>query len=762
MFINFHNQQKLEKNRYSKSVLANVLETLETKNKTKIASLIESFEETVAVEEVLHLFSDKMAAMRLFSTFEAEVKPGPDPYMRDLDDEEKEDKEEQMKDQAEMDDDDPDAYKEMPGDEEAREKGEVKTSKHTKAYADLYGEDLDEGVMSDIDLMVKKHKSFDSFEKEFFKEYGHKKVMKRTPEFLEWLKALYNDFDYMSGEAVEEAMDMNDPILIAFRAAKMKREREMANPKSKRKPLYGKQRRKAENDLWNISQDLKDLYADRGQMLIDMEQEAEPEGGAIADEYGGKLNTIEDKIQALISKRNKLEIKLAESFEVNEATKGSVKKVTNALAKNYKGEGLNFIAKVYQDAMEDANFHRELDTARGIGAPSKWRKDVYDIASSLSKAAGWNGYLIAQGVLAFLKELGEDKAVDKFQRYLSVYDLLESKMPIAEAVDTETVIQIELEDGIYYIKPYGDSTHFYMSTMKDGIENAIPAHIGQHRNRPYYNDLRKYLKGGKDIDGNSYVGESYVNEGKNDYMARYGKTDIMIKKGYKVADEGDLEDLYVKLGELAAELGFGVKNITVVTEGKLTWEKVLEHIESVEEDEQIDEMTYGQLERCVDYAKMIRDRFDEGYSFDSWMHSKVNCAKKDLNSVFDALDGGDGEIEEVQEGMNKTAIKKQIKIIDQQIEDEEGGDGEPLTNETLAELERERERLQKMLESNIQVNEDLKNDVKKYIKKNQKDLDDMADTDQWDQIYTQLYTDFNVDPGSDDAQELKTVFTVTY
>jgi hypothetical protein len=87
--------------------------------------------------------------------------------------------------------------------------------------------------------------------------------------------------------------------------------------KPKRKPLYGKQREKAEDDLWQISQDLKDLYADRGQMLIDMEQEAEVEGGPIADEYGDKLNKIEDEIQKLIAKRSKLEMRLAESF-INE------------------------------------------------------------------------------------------------------------------------------------------------------------------------------------------------------------------------------------------------------------------------------------------------------------------------------------------------------------------------------------------------------------------------------------------------------------
>lgn len=111
-------------------------------------------------------------------------------------------------------------------------------------------------------------------------------------------------------EEVSEAMDMNDPVLMAFRVAKMKREEELAKPK--RKPLYGKQRRKAEDELWRISMYLKDLYAERGQLLIDMEQEAEPEGGPIADRYGEKLNRAEEEIQRLISKRQNLELRLAE------------------------------------------------------------------------------------------------------------------------------------------------------------------------------------------------------------------------------------------------------------------------------------------------------------------------------------------------------------------------------------------------------------------------------------------------------------------
>ena len=117
---------------------------------------------------------------------------------------------------------------------------------------------------------------------------------------------MFESFDDYINEA-----GMNDPVLMAFRAAKMKREKELAKPK--RKPLYGKQREKAEEALWVISQDLKDLYADRGQLLIDMEQEAEIEGGPVADRYGEQLDMIEDKIKSLITQRTKLEMKLAES-----------------------------------------------------------------------------------------------------------------------------------------------------------------------------------------------------------------------------------------------------------------------------------------------------------------------------------------------------------------------------------------------------------------------------------------------------------------
>lgn len=62
-------------------------------------------------------------------------------------------KKRQMKKQAEMPDDDNDAYKDMPGDEQAREKNKVKTSKYTKKYHELYdkSESIDEKAQQSTD-----------------------------------------------------------------------------------------------------------------------------------------------------------------------------------------------------------------------------------------------------------------------------------------------------------------------------------------------------------------------------------------------------------------------------------------------------------------------------------------------------------------------------------------------------------------------------------------------------------------------------------
>jgi hypothetical protein len=67
--------------------------------------------------------------------------------------------------------------------------------------------------------------------------------------------------------------------------------------------------------------------------------------------------------------------------------------------------------------------------------------------------------------------------------------------------------------------------------------------------------------------------------------------------------------------------------------------------------------------------------------------------------------------------------------------------------------------LKKKVES---LDEGLRNDLKKFIKKNQEELDRLADGEQWEQLYLMLYTEFDVEPESKKAEDVKDAFDLTY
>ena len=120
-------------------------------------------------------------------------KPGRDPYHKGLSDKEIEDKEKQAKKQAKMDDDDPEAYKEMPGDKEAKEKGKVKTSKHVKNYHKLYSEDTDEALAD--------HEDDEADYDKMYKDYPYKPKGKKRRRLV---KESRMDIDDLFESAVNE------------------------------------------------------------------------------------------------------------------------------------------------------------------------------------------------------------------------------------------------------------------------------------------------------------------------------------------------------------------------------------------------------------------------------------------------------------------------------------------------------------------------------------------------------------------------------
>ena len=282
-FINYSNLDSPKMGKVNKEQLVSALLEHETKNKSRVDKLVEGLEDEVEFSTALSLFTDKLKATSVLSVVEKKEVVESAPI-----------KEANNTEILDLVDNIHNIIKELKND----------SSKDSKKTSKLFNDA--KPLVSRLHSLVESFEGYDSAHSvinEFENDIA--------PKFESSTKL---DWDSLI-ERVNEA-GMNDPVLMAFRAAKMKREKELAKPK--RKPLYGKQRQKAEDQLWDISQELKELYAERGQLLIDMEQEAEVEGGPIADEYGTNLDVIEIDIQNLIAKRNKLEMRLAESV-VNEA-----------------------------------------------------------------------------------------------------------------------------------------------------------------------------------------------------------------------------------------------------------------------------------------------------------------------------------------------------------------------------------------------------------------------------------------------------------
>ena len=96
------------------------------------------------------------------------------------------------------------------------------------------------------------------------------------------LFAVSDDFE---GEEIKylSEIDMNDPVVMRARAARDKQ------PEPSRGGLDFE-------DVMYLRDDKKDLEDRIKQLYIDMEQEAEPEGGEVADRYGSELNKLEDRL----------------------------------------------------------------------------------------------------------------------------------------------------------------------------------------------------------------------------------------------------------------------------------------------------------------------------------------------------------------------------------------------------------------------------------------------------------------------------------
>ena len=203
-------------------------------------------------------------------------------------------------------------------------------------------------------------------------------------------------------------MDINDPILVKMRAAKDRTERELS--KSDFGKEYGDAVKKARSGNNNDTK-LRVLKKERAQLMRDMEQEAEPEGGPIADEYGTKLNRIDAAI-AKISGRKEMTYDQAiaegewtyEFGELDESASTEEKRIALRAIKS--------IAK-YRGVSEDEAKRDLIRAAKELGG---LKEAINDVKETIKLGKTLNEELCAKGKAYRKKRMA---AGEKSSAYLS-------------------------------------------------------------------------------------------------------------------------------------------------------------------------------------------------------------------------------------------------------------------------------------------------------------------------------------------------------
>ena len=125
-------------------------------------------------------------------------------------------------------------------------------------------------------------------------------------------------------------MDMNDPVMVRARAAQMKTDKEA---KRKANRIDGNEAMYLRGEIADLKDEIKQIY-------IDMEQEAEPEGGPVADMYGDLLNKAEAKLADMQRK--------LDDYDMNENTdliRKAIKKEIKSLHEEEDDKYSPFAAK---------------------------------------------------------------------------------------------------------------------------------------------------------------------------------------------------------------------------------------------------------------------------------------------------------------------------------------------------------------------------------------------------------------------------------
>ena len=653
-----------------------------------------------------------------FAVAEADAKPGPDPYMRGLDDDEEEKKEDKMKKQAEMDDDDPDAYKELPGDKEAKEKGEVKTSKHVKKYHELYGDKKDESVVNEEKAEGDRSKIADAKIETALKTKAEETgvpigliriVMRRgmaawktghRPGATEqqWGYARVNAFltkgeGTWGGADKDVAKEVRDGGHDKGLKERIESDIRLSDKVVAFKTDDSSFNGQSPNTITCNSCTWTWMKQDGGDDMYVCHKCGTNNAPLLGESTLNEEDTYND-YPAAAKKNAKKALDWRDEHGRDEVDAGTAVGWTRA---NQLAKGEKISADTVK-RMASFNRHRKNSSIKAELKATPWKDKGY--VSWLI----WGGDEGVDWAMKKSKEIDNMKNESKQMKYIK---------PLNEVV-TEGIHakQSIIQPGEYIKTQYG---HIYKRVEgKVGGQDAyIEVKKGKEgKRKTSIHDTVDFDIVDKDTAFESVVNEARIKVTKDEWPY------LEFKVGGKLHkvdfDYEDIIDDHGNEGQDQYWVGKDEKGqdwmIDVYANYMGDVEEV--HYDTIVKESVSSEFSpMGYAKRVVSGAIKIKDAMKEAGI------SLANMAKliKRIDKSFDVdaafleknVMQDDPEkfnesksmkyIKPLTEGLSKSAIKKAIKVIDQQIEDEEGGDGEPLDNETLQALEQERERLLGMM-----------------------------------------------------------------
>jgi hypothetical protein len=218
---------------------------------------------------------------------------------------------------------------------------------------------------------------------------------------------------------------------------------------------------------------------------------------------------------------------------------GMLNKKVNDELNFYLGDVINdvpmsqwIIKTILKSALTDANFHNASKEVDSIFTKAKYTesaqfsklqedaitKRLESKGRDIAKMCDYDAFEIIDSIAFYVsmnmgRPLGEK--IENLKNIFADGGFMNNVYAKGGSTDEVAKIKVSSPDGkyvdVWYITKDTDTTHFYISNSPES--KGMAYHVGQFRSEVFYDDLRSWLKGGSNINGNEYKSNSYANGG---------------------------------------------------------------------------------------------------------------------------------------------------------------------------------------------------------------------------------------------------------